>query len=138
MEKERKIFLWFQMWLQQKDLGIDEIFASDAIYTESWGPRYHGRIKIKHWFNEWNTRGKVLIWEIKQYWHQGNTTIVEWYFKCAMNNGETQAFDGISLIEWTNEGTISALKEFGCNINNYDPYQESSSPHFKEEKPLWF
>lgn len=138
MKKERIIFLWFQMWLQQKDLGIDEIFASDAIYTESWGPRYQGRTKIKHWFNEWNTRGQVLIWDIKQYWHRGNTTIVEWYFKCTMNNGETQAFDGLSLIEWTNEGTISTLKEFGCNINNYDPYQEGSSPHFKEENPLWF
>ena len=55
-----------------------------------------------------------------------------------MNNGETQAFDGLSLIEWTHEGTISTLKEFGCNINNYDPYQEGPNPHFKEENPLWF
>ncbi len=40
------------MWLRKEDLGIDEIFASDAVYIESWGPEYHGVNKIKHWFNE--------------------------------------------------------------------------------------
>lgn len=22
---------------------------------------------VKHWFEEWNTRGKVIIWDIKQF-----------------------------------------------------------------------
>ena len=25
--------------LQQQDLGIDEIFTEDVVYTESWGPQ---------------------------------------------------------------------------------------------------
>lgn len=37
-ERERIIRLWFAMWLEQKDLGIDEIFTEDVAYTESWGP----------------------------------------------------------------------------------------------------
>ena len=64
-EREKIIRLWFDMWLNQQDLGIDDIFTDDLIYIESWGPKYENRELLKHWFNEWNTRGKVLIWDIK-------------------------------------------------------------------------
>ena len=79
--------------------------------------------KIKLWFDEWNTRGTVLQWDIKQFFHKENKTIVEWYFKNQMKNGKVEAFDGVSLIEWTSDNNILFLKEFGCNINNYDPYK---------------
>ena len=39
-EREKIIRLWFDMWLIQQDLGIDDIFAEDAVIRESWGPRY--------------------------------------------------------------------------------------------------
>ena len=32
-ERERIIRLWFDMWLKQQDLGIDDIFAEDVVYT---------------------------------------------------------------------------------------------------------
>lgn len=80
-QRERIIRLWFDMWLQQKDLGIDDIFTEDVIYIESWSPQYENRITVKHWFEEWNTRGKVLAWTIKQFFHKNNQTICEWYFK---------------------------------------------------------
>ena len=35
-EREKIIHLWFEMWLTKQDLGIDDIFAEDVIYTESW------------------------------------------------------------------------------------------------------
>lgn len=54
------------MWLQKKDTGILDIFSKEAVYIESWGPEYHGAEAIKQWFDEWNTRGTVLKWEIKQ------------------------------------------------------------------------
>ena len=60
-EREKIIRSWFDMWLNQQDLGIDDIFTDDLIYIESWGPKYKNRELLKHWFNEWNTRGKVLI-----------------------------------------------------------------------------
>ena len=79
--------------------------------------------KIKLWFDEWNTRGTVLQWEIKQFFHKEDQTIVEWYFQNQIKNGKIEAFDGVSLIKWTSDDKILFLKEFGCNINNYDPYQ---------------
>lgn len=102
------------------------------------GPEYHGSEKIKLWFDEWNTRGTVLQWDIKQFFHKANQTMVEWYFKNQMNDGKVEAFDGISLVEWTNDDKILFLKEFGCNINNYDPYQNGSVPQFKGETSPWF
>jgi hypothetical protein len=93
-ERERIIHLWFDMWLKQQDLGIDSIFTEDVIYTESWSPKYESRKTVKHWFDEWNTRGKVLVWDIKQFFHKENQTIVEWYFKNKMNNGNIEEFYG--------------------------------------------
>ena len=138
--KTREIVIrrWFDMWLQKKDLGIAEMFSDNATYIESWGPEYHGSAKIKLWFDEWNTRGTVLQWDIKQFFHKANQTMVEWYFKNQMNDGKVEAFDGISLVEWTNDDKILFLKEFGCNINNYDPYQNGAVPQFKGETSPWF
>ena len=42
-EREKIIRLWFDMWLNQQDLGIDDIFTDDLIYIESWGPKYENR-----------------------------------------------------------------------------------------------
>ena len=137
-EREKIIHLWFEMWLTKQDLGIDNIFAEDVIYTESWCPKYNNRQIVKHWFQEWNTRGKVVAWEIKQFFHKGNQTIVEWYFKNEMNNGSIEEFDGISLVEWTNDNKIKSLKEFGCNLNNYNPYEHSDLPEFRDERASWF
>ena len=137
-EREKIIRLWFDMWLTQQDLGIDEIFSDDVIYIESWCPKYENRQTVKHWFNEWNTRGIVLAWDIKQFFHKDNQTIVERHFKNKMNEGKVEEFDGISLIVWTADNKIKALKEFGCNCNNYNPYKESKSPLFRDEKVNWF
>lgn len=71
-EREEIIRLWFDMWIKQAGLGIDDIFTDDVIYTESWGSKYENRKTVKHWFDEWNTRDRVLLWEIKQSFHQGN------------------------------------------------------------------
>ena len=55
-----------------------------------------------------------------------------------MKNGKVEAFDGMSLIEWTPDDKIQSLKEFGCNTDNYDPYQCGSTRQFKEESAMWF
>lgn len=137
-KRELIIRQWFDMWLCQQDSGMDDIFTEDVTYTESWGPQYKNRETVKHWFNEWNTRGKVLVWDIRQFFHNGNQTIVEWYFKNEMNTGTVEEFDGCSLIEWTAEDKIHTLKEFGCNRNNYNPYEFSEVPQFREETVNWF
>lgn len=137
-EKERAIRRWFDMWLRGEESGIWDIFTENAVYIESWGPEYRGAEKIRRWFTEWNTRGKVLIWDIKQYIHQDGQTIVEWFFRCKMKNGTEQAFDGLSLVRWAEDGKIAFLQEFGCNIRRYDPYADGPAPEFQEEEALWF
>ncbi|NMM63030.1 nuclear transport factor 2 family protein [Clostridium sp. P21] len=133
---EHTIGLWFNMWLEGKDLGIKNIFSSNCIYIESWGPKYIGVEAVKHWFDEWNTRGKVLTWEIKQYFHKENQTVVEWYFKNSMKDGRIENFDGTSIIEWDDDGKIKYLKEFGCKLPNYNPYENGDVPKLKNIK-MW-
>ena len=136
--RERIIRLWFDMWLTKKDLGISDIFSNNAIYIESWGPEYHGIKKIILWFEEWNTRGRVAVWDIKQFFHKENQTVAEWYFKNEMASGKTEEFDGISLVEWTAENQIKSLKEFGCNRSNYNPYESGDTPRFRDQQTNWF
>ena len=137
-EREAAIQRWFSMWLDKQDTGIGALFVPDAIYIESWGPEYHGSEKIKLWFAEWNTRGTVERWDIRQYFHKGNQTVVEWAFRCVMADGTVQSFDGLSLIRWNEAGQICFLQEFGCNENRYDPYAQGETPVFREEQALWF
>ena len=85
--REDIIRKWFGMWLTAEDTGITDIFTEDAVYIESWGPEYHGAAAIRHWFEEGNTRGKVLRWDIRQFFHDRDQTVVEWYFENVMNDG---------------------------------------------------
>ena len=137
-DREKIIRLWFDMWLDKKDSGISDIFSENTVYIESWGPEYHGATKIKLWFEEWNTRGTVLQWDIRQFFHKDSQTVVEWYFKNKMDDGKIEAFDGMSLIEWTLDGRIALLKEFGCNEKRYDPYEDGITPKFRDENAKWF
>lgn len=137
-QQENKIQQWFSMWLDRHDTGIEDLFAPDAVYIESWGPEYPGHGKIKLWFDEWNTRGTVQRWDIRQYFHKGDQTIVEWSFRCSMTDGTVQSFDGLSLVRWNEAGQICFLQEFGCNENRYDPYTNGKTPVFRDEPAMWF
>lgn len=136
--REEIVRRWFDAWLRAEAPDFAAIFAEDAVYIESWGPEYRGLAKIRHWFTEWNTRGRVLRWEIKQMLHGGGQTMVEWYFQDRMDSGAEEIFDGVSLIRWTEEGKIARLQEFGCNCRRYDPYVQGAAPRFSGEKAMWF
>lgn len=136
--RQSKIRQWFSMWTGKQDTGILHLFAPDAVYIESWGPQYQGSEKIRLWFNEWNTRGTVERWDIHQYFHKADQTVVEWSFRCVMRDGIVQSFDGLSLIRWNSAEQICFLQEFGCNENRYDPYAHGKEPVFRQEPALWF
>ena len=79
MDKREKIIRrWFDMWLQKEDVGIEALFSQNAVYIESWGPEYRGIEKIRHWFAEWNTRGSVLAWDIRGFFHKDDQTVAQW------------------------------------------------------------
>lgn len=136
--REEIIRRWFDMWLNKQDIGISRIFSEDAVYVESWGPEYHGVSAIRHWFQEWNARGTVLVWDIRQFFHKDDQTIVEWLFENRMNDGKTERFEGLTLVRWAEDGRIALLKEYGCNEDRYDPYQDGPVPRFRDEPPRWF
>lgn len=62
--QERAIRSWFSMWLEGKAGDLTALFTPDVQYIESWGPEYRGVSQVRHWFQEWNTRGRVLVWEL--------------------------------------------------------------------------
>ncbi|PWM25516.1 MAG: conjugal transfer protein [Oscillospiraceae bacterium] len=136
--REAQVRRWFSMWLNKADTGIAELFVPEAVYIESWGPEYRGSRRIKQWFDEWNSRGTVERWDIRQFFHKEDQTVVEWAFRCAMTEGTVQSFDGLSLIRWNEAGQICFLQEFGCNDNRYDPYAQGKTPVFRAEQPRWF
>ena len=80
----------------------------------------------------------MLRWDILQFLHQGDQTVVEWSFDNVMNDGRQECFDGLSLIRWTEAGQIAFLQEFGCNRRHYDPYENGDAPHFSGGTVLWF
>ena len=121
--QERAIRSWFSMWLEGKAGDLTALFTPDVQYIESWGPEYRGVSQVWHWFQEWNTRGRVLVWE--------------WYFKNTVD-GRMEEFDGLSLIHWSRDGRIRRLQEFGCQRDRYDPYADGPDPKFQERPSLWF
>lgn len=128
-QREQSVRLWFEMWLRQRDLGMDALFTPDAVYIESWGPEYHGVDSIRRWFCEWNAGGTVLQWEIRQFFHREDQTVVEWFFKNTMSDGRNDAFEGMSLIRWSPDGRMTFLKEFVCTLNRYPVFQSPPAPH---------
>lgn len=119
--REQIIKKYFKSWLENNCSVLKDIFDLNVTYSECYGPEYHGIDTVTTWFKEWNKRGKVLVWDIKQFIQQGNITVVEWYFKCRYD-GEIEEFDGVSLIEFNDNNYIVSLKEFQSKIPHYYPY----------------
>ncbi|WNS45019.1 nuclear transport factor 2 family protein [Paenibacillus sp. MMS20-IR301] len=125
-EREQIIADYFESWIYKNKPVLAKTFAPDIIYTECYGPEYHGLAAIEQWFDDWNTKGTVLCWEIKQFIHQGSSTAVEWYFQCEYES-EIGDFDGVSLIEFNAGNRIVRLKEFQSKTPHYYPYGENEA-----------
>ena len=137
-EREARVLRWLSMWLARGCAGLDELFTPDAVYIESWGPEYHGVATIRHWFTEWNTRGRVLKWQPRRFFHAGDETVLFWYFQCQMGEKAPSGFEGMSLVRWASDGRICFLQEFGCEDHRYNPYASGPEPVFRDEKTKWY
>lgn len=112
---------YFDCWLTKAAEALPEIFAEDAVYTECYGPQYSGLVQIQRWFWDWNKRGEVLCWEIKDALDGEDTLCVEWYFACCYD-GNSDGFDGVSWIEFDERGRITALREYQSKAEHIHPY----------------
>lgn len=116
---EKYINAWFDINVDV----IDELFANEATYSESYGPEYVGKHQIMRWYSDWNKVGRVLVWEIRHYIENGNAAIFEWYFECCYNN-EVSSFDGMSVIEFNKNNKIIKVREFSSKHEHTYPYEE--------------
>ena len=124
MKPEDMIRNYFQAWIDNDISVLDQIFSEDIVYSECYGPEYRGLQQIKRWFADWNKRGRVLQWNIKQILRQGSVVVAEWYFQCEYE-GVADGFDGVTIAELDDSAKIRSLKEFQSKAEHYFPYQES-------------
>ena len=121
-DKEQQIRCYFQSWIDNDMNEFINVFDPKVVYTECYGPEYHGVEQLKQWFGDWQQKGKVLEWTIKQFLHQNNVVAVEWYFKCDYEN-HVDGFDGVSIITFAEEKMLT-VKEFQSKSEHNYPYAE--------------
>ena len=114
---------YFKSWLNVDIDVLSDVFSNDIIYSECYGPEYHGISQILKWFDEWNQKGRVLEWTIKRSIEKENTIVVEWFFKCEYE-GNIDGFDGVTIADFNKEGKIKRLCEFQSKPDHYYPYGE--------------
>ena len=112
---------YFNSWINKDLETVKKIFAPDAVYSECYGPEYHGLDQIIRWFNDWNEKDSVLEWTIKRVSEKDKTIVVEWYFKCDCNN-KISGFDGVTIADFDENDKIVSLKEFKSKAEHIYPY----------------
>lgn len=112
---------YFQAWIDKDIEIVKRTFSETALYSESFGPEYHGLEQILKWFNDWNNRGRVLEWTIKRILEQEQTLVAEWYFKCDYD-GVIDGFDGVTIADFDNDLKIIKLCEFQSKAEHHYPY----------------
>lgn len=123
MQQEDVIRKYFKAWVDNDIDVIRQTFADDAIYSECYGPEYHGISQIIKWFTEWHKKGKALEWSIKRIIQQNNILVIEWYFKYNYDNNIDE-FDGVTIADFDNQMRISKLCEFQSKAEHFFPYSE--------------
>ena len=113
---------YFQSWLDNDVEIVKQTFSENALYSECYGPEYHGLSQIVTWFENWNNKGQVLEWTIKRIFEQNQTLIVEWYFRCNYD-GKIDGFDGVTIADFDKDMKILKLCEFQSKAEHYYPYE---------------
>ena len=123
MEKimRKTIEKYFQAWIDVDLDTVKKVFSDDVIYTECYGPEYHGLSQIVRWFTDWNQKGRVLEWTIKRTVEHDKTIVVEWYFSCDYE-GNVDGFDGVTIADFNDTGKIFRLREFQSKPEHNYPY----------------
>jgi hypothetical protein len=114
---------YFKSWIDKNINIIEEHFSLDIKYIECYGPKYNGKKQVIQWFNDWQKENDVSQWNIKQFFWQDNTIIVEWFFECE-NKLNKYSFDGVSIIEFDKNNKIIMIKEFQSKSEHYFPYNK--------------
>jgi len=118
---ERTLLCWMNAWLKCDASAIEDVFADGIIYSECYGPEYRGIDQIKRWFTDWNKKGRVIEWSIRERYHDDDTLIAAWFFRCEYE-GSIDGFDGVTIARFSDEGKIVSLREFQSKAEHIFPY----------------
>ena len=112
---------YFQSWIDIDTETVKATFSENAVYSECYGPEYHGLSQILKWFADWNQKGKVLEWTVGRSIESESTVVAVWYFKCEYN-GEIDGFDGVTVADFDDNMKITKLCEYQSKSDHYFPY----------------
>ncbi|MDR0410744.1 MAG: nuclear transport factor 2 family protein [Treponema sp.] len=129
IKRKKIIKQYFDSWVNKDINIIERHFSQNIKYIECYGPEYNGKEQIIQWFDDWQRKNNVLQWNIKQFFSQNNTIIVEWFFECKTKT-DKYSFDGVSIIEFDNSNEIIVIKEFQSKSEHYFPYSSTTMPPF--------
>lgn len=69
-------------WKTNDTERIVETVTEDVVITESFGPVYYGRERVREWCEKWNEEGsRVLDWTITNEFQAGDRLVAEWRFE---------------------------------------------------------
>jgi hypothetical protein len=102
----------------QIDTVLDTL-AEDCVVTESYGPIYRGREKVRLWLEKWLGEGnRVLQWDIHSLVIEQDSAAFEWAFKCLWHGSESY-FEGASVVQFKHN-KIWSLREYATTAQPYE------------------
>ena len=109
---------YIDAWIANDTEAIVASVTPDAIVTESYGPVYHGRERIREWADAWLGKGcRVRSWVVTNEFAVGDIIVAEWRFDYS-EAGEDRSFLG-STIATVREGKIAAIHEYAMTAEPY-------------------
>lgn len=125
-QREDCIRQYMQGWLAQNEEMLLATLSPQVRIIESYGPEYVGLTEVQQWFRTWHPLGQVLQWDALAFLHQGEETVVKWYFVCCYA-GNTSDLDGLSLVRFAADGRILAMEEYQSKAEHHRPFRKDSN-----------
>lgn len=119
---EQRIKDLFACWLNKDPSVLESVFSESVVYSECYGPVYHGLSQLKLWFADWNKQGTVLKWDIHAFITSGNQVVCRWYFECEYIKN-VDGFDGVSWFVFDDEDKIASVCEYQSTLPHVYPYE---------------
>jgi ketosteroid isomerase-like protein len=105
-------------WKSNDPERIVETVTPDVVITESFGPVYLGRDRVREWCEKWNEQGsRVLDWVITNEVTLGDTLVAEWRFDYHQD-GVDRSFLG-ATVATARDGKIAELREYAVTADLY-------------------
>ncbi|WP_125768469.1 nuclear transport factor 2 family protein [Lapidilactobacillus wuchangensis] len=127
-QQHQKIQTYFQMWLNRDWSRLADLFTSNCVYEECYGPVYRNFAEIQQWINHQKQKQVVTAWPIHEFIDAGPTVIVTWTF--AAREQTSYLFDGVSIIHFAADGRFDQVREFEAKHERRYPYENAETKKY--------